>query len=220
MMGTMAMRQPENWLYEIWQKGQDSPCYVMVPNAKDLVKSHLMIAVREEVEVLKEKISELMDKINQLEVENTLLKANISQETLQQLQMQTQLQIAGSGQTAGNNMITAPPQPPSSTAAAVVTAPGTATTVTAQNVAANNTANANNQVVPNTISNSNGSAATAEGSGSATPTAAAAPSAENPNIANSSQANNANNAGDANNASNGTATGSVVTAGSTNGPMS
>lgn len=34
MMGTMAMRQPENWLYEIWQKGQDSPCYVMVPNAK------------------------------------------------------------------------------------------------------------------------------------------------------------------------------------------
>lgn len=34
MMGTMSMRQPENWLYEIWQKGQDSPCYVMVPNAK------------------------------------------------------------------------------------------------------------------------------------------------------------------------------------------
>lgn len=34
MLGTMAMRQPENWLYEIWQKGYDSPCYVMVPNAK------------------------------------------------------------------------------------------------------------------------------------------------------------------------------------------
>ncbi|GBP97153.1 hypothetical protein EVAR_69515_1 [Eumeta japonica] len=46
-------------------------------SGRDLVKSHLMIAVREEVEVLKEKISELMDKINQLEVENTILKANM-----------------------------------------------------------------------------------------------------------------------------------------------
>jgi TSC-22/dip/bun family len=44
-----------------------------------------MFAVREEVEVLKEKISELMDRINQLEVENTILKANASQETLSQL---------------------------------------------------------------------------------------------------------------------------------------
>lgn len=52
---------------------------------QDLVKSHLMFAVREEVEVLKEKISELMDRINQLEVENTILKANASQETLTKL---------------------------------------------------------------------------------------------------------------------------------------
>lgn len=44
-----------------------------------------MFAVREEVEVLKEKIAELMDRINQLEVENTILKANASQETLTQL---------------------------------------------------------------------------------------------------------------------------------------
>jgi TSC-22/dip/bun family len=44
-----------------------------------------MFAVREEVEVLKEKINELMDRINQLEVENTILKANASQETLSQL---------------------------------------------------------------------------------------------------------------------------------------
>src|SRR5690349_15138491 len=44
-----------------------------------------MFAVREEVEVLKEKIAELMDRINQLEVENTILKANASQETLSQL---------------------------------------------------------------------------------------------------------------------------------------
>jgi regulator of replication initiation timing len=56
-----------------------------IEQAMDLVKSHLMFAVREEVEVLKEKIAELMDRINQLEVENTILKANASQETLSQL---------------------------------------------------------------------------------------------------------------------------------------
>lgn len=44
-----------------------------------------MFAVREEVEVLKEKIAELMDKINQLEFENTILKANATQETLAQI---------------------------------------------------------------------------------------------------------------------------------------
>lgn len=44
-----------------------------------------MFAVREEVEVLKEKIAELMDRINQLEVENTILRANASQETLSQI---------------------------------------------------------------------------------------------------------------------------------------
>lgn len=44
-----------------------------------------MFAVREEVEVLKEKIAELMDRINQLEMENSVLKANASQETLAQL---------------------------------------------------------------------------------------------------------------------------------------
>jgi TSC-22/dip/bun family len=48
-----------------------------------------MFAVREEVEVLKEKIAELMDRINQLEVENTILKANASQETLLQLSTAT-----------------------------------------------------------------------------------------------------------------------------------
>ncbi|KAK3920850.1 Protein bunched, class 2/F/G isoform [Frankliniella fusca] len=52
---------------------------------QDLVKSHLMFAVREEVEVLKDKIAELMDRINQLEIENSILKANATQETLEQL---------------------------------------------------------------------------------------------------------------------------------------
>lgn len=41
-----------------------------------------MFAVREEVEVLKEKIAELMDRISQLEFENTILKQNATQETL------------------------------------------------------------------------------------------------------------------------------------------
>lgn len=52
---------------------------------QDLVKSHLMFAVREEVEVLKERIAELMERINQLEVENTYLRAHASQDTLAQL---------------------------------------------------------------------------------------------------------------------------------------
>lgn len=56
-----------------------------IEQAMDLVKSHLMFAVREEVEVLKEKISELMDRINQLEVENSILKANATPDVLQQL---------------------------------------------------------------------------------------------------------------------------------------
>lgn len=56
-----------------------------IEQAMDLVKSHLMFAVREEVEVLKERIAELMERINQLELENTILKQHASQETLAQL---------------------------------------------------------------------------------------------------------------------------------------
>lgn len=56
-----------------------------IEQAMDLVKSHLMFAVREEVEVLKEKIAELMDRINQLEAENAILKAHATPETLAQL---------------------------------------------------------------------------------------------------------------------------------------
>ncbi|XP_013771896.2 TSC22 domain family protein 1-like [Limulus polyphemus] len=56
-----------------------------IEQAMDLVKSHLMFAVREEVDVLKEKIGELLEKISQLEYENGILKANASQETLSKL---------------------------------------------------------------------------------------------------------------------------------------
>ncbi|KAL1501012.1 hypothetical protein ABEB36_006418 [Hypothenemus hampei] len=48
-----------------------------IEQAMDLVKSHLMYTVREEVEVLKEKIAELMEKIQQLETENNYLRAQI-----------------------------------------------------------------------------------------------------------------------------------------------
>lgn len=57
-----------------------------IEQAMDLVKSHLMFAVREEVEVLKEKITELMERISQLEYENTVLRQYATQEALQQIQ--------------------------------------------------------------------------------------------------------------------------------------
>ncbi|KAF9423234.1 hypothetical protein HW555_001303 [Spodoptera exigua] len=81
----VVQKPRDGCLYEIRQKGQKDTCYVVVPNPKDLVKSHLMFAVREEVEVLKERIAELMERINQLEVENTYLRAHASQDTLAQL---------------------------------------------------------------------------------------------------------------------------------------
>lgn len=58
-----------------------------------------MFAVREEVEVLKEKIAELMDRINQLEVENSILKQHATQETLAQLGGNTTQQGNKSQQT-------------------------------------------------------------------------------------------------------------------------
>ncbi|XP_065169137.1 TSC22 domain family protein 1 isoform X2 [Atheta coriaria] len=48
-----------------------------IEQAMDLVKSHLMYTVREEVEVLKEKIVELMERIQQLETENAYLKQQV-----------------------------------------------------------------------------------------------------------------------------------------------
>lgn len=56
-----------------------------IEQAMDLVKSHLMFAVREEVEVLKEQIKELTEKNNQLEYENTILRTSASPDTLSKL---------------------------------------------------------------------------------------------------------------------------------------
>lgn len=62
-----------------------------------------MFAVREEVEVLKEKIAELMDRINQLELENTILKANASQDTLIQLSAMVATPAMQSAKSLPNN---------------------------------------------------------------------------------------------------------------------
>ncbi|KAI5613482.1 TSC22 domain family protein 1 isoform 3, partial [Silurus asotus] len=59
-----------------------------IEQAMDLVKSHLMYAVREEVEVLKEQIKELIERNSQLEQENHLLKNLASPEQLAQFKAQ------------------------------------------------------------------------------------------------------------------------------------
>ncbi|XP_070711606.1 TSC22 domain family protein 1 isoform X1 [Pempheris klunzingeri] len=68
-----------------------------IEQAMDLVKSHLMYAVREEVEVLKEQIKELIERNTQLEQENNLLKNLASPE--QMAQFQAQVQTGGSPTT-------------------------------------------------------------------------------------------------------------------------
>ncbi|XP_007909948.1 TSC22 domain family protein 1-like [Callorhinchus milii] len=55
-----------------------------IEQAMDLVKIHLMVAVREEVEVLKEQIKDLVEKNSQLEQENSLLKQLFSSESCTQ----------------------------------------------------------------------------------------------------------------------------------------
>ncbi|XP_042350187.1 TSC22 domain family protein 1-like [Plectropomus leopardus] len=81
-----------------------------IEQAMDLVKSHLMYAVREEVEVLKEQIKELIDRNSQLEQENTLLKTLASPEQMAQFQAQVQTGSPPAPSTA------ATPGPPSAAA--------------------------------------------------------------------------------------------------------
>ncbi|XP_034041762.1 TSC22 domain family protein 1-like isoform X1 [Thalassophryne amazonica] len=77
-----------------------------IEQAMDLVKSHLMYAVREEVEVLKEQIKELIERNSQLEQENTLLKTLASPEQMAQFQAQVQ---TGSPPAAPTAPTSAPP---------------------------------------------------------------------------------------------------------------
>lgn len=65
---------------------------VLIPDffpVQDLVKSHLMYAVREEVEVLKEQIKELCERNSVLERENAVLKSLANSEQLSQLSAHT-----------------------------------------------------------------------------------------------------------------------------------
>lgn len=59
-----------------------------IEQAMDLVKSHLLYAVREEVEVLKEHIKELVERNSLLERENAMLKSLANSEQLNQLSSQ------------------------------------------------------------------------------------------------------------------------------------
>ncbi|KAJ1527997.1 hypothetical protein ONE63_007925 [Megalurothrips usitatus] len=86
-----------------------------IEQAMDLVKSHLMFAVREEVEVLKEKIAELMDRISQLELENSILKAHATQETLAQLNSSSGSNIQPQGQQGSVSQGQSQQTPPQST---------------------------------------------------------------------------------------------------------
>jgi len=56
-----------------------------IEQAMDLVKSHLMSAVRSEVEELRDKISKLEDTVNHLSRENEVLRANVNPEVLASL---------------------------------------------------------------------------------------------------------------------------------------
>ncbi|XP_075055844.1 TSC22 domain family protein 1 isoform X4 [Mixophyes fleayi] len=85
-----------------------------IEQAMDLVKSHLMYAVREEVEVLKEQIKELIEKNSQLEQENSLLKTLASPEQLAQFQAQLQ---SGSPPSSTSSSSSSSSQPAASTPA-------------------------------------------------------------------------------------------------------
>uniref|UniRef100_A0A6I8MYL9 TSC22 domain family member 2 n=1 Tax=Ornithorhynchus anatinus TaxID=9258 RepID=A0A6I8MYL9_ORNAN len=79
-----------------------------IEQAMDLVKSHLMYAVREEVEVLKEQIKELIERNSLLERENALLKSLSNNDQLSQLSTQQ----ANPGSTSQPQTVIAQPLQP------------------------------------------------------------------------------------------------------------
>ncbi|XP_030350884.1 TSC22 domain family protein 2 isoform X2 [Strigops habroptila] len=79
-----------------------------IEQAMDLVKSHLMYAVREEVEVLKEQIKELVERNSLLERENALLKSLSNNDQLSQLSTQ---QANPSSTSQAQTVIAQPLQP-------------------------------------------------------------------------------------------------------------
>ncbi|XP_051555244.1 TSC22 domain family protein 2-like isoform X2 [Myxocyprinus asiaticus] len=81
-----------------------------IEQAMDLVKSHLMYAVREEVEVLKEQIKELIERNSVLEQENAVLKSLANSEQLSQLSVQSSSNPSSAPSQLGPSMAQ-PPQP-------------------------------------------------------------------------------------------------------------
>ena len=72
-----------------------------------------MFAVREEVEVLKEQIKELIEKNSQLEMEVSILKASATPETLTKLNASTSQPTQASASAASANSQSSVTQPPS-----------------------------------------------------------------------------------------------------------
>ncbi|XP_051555838.1 TSC22 domain family protein 2-like isoform X2 [Myxocyprinus asiaticus] len=81
-----------------------------IEQAMDLVKSHLMYAVREEVEVLKEQIKELFERNSVLERENAVLKSLANSEQLSQLSIQSSSNPSSAPSQLGPSTAQ-PPQP-------------------------------------------------------------------------------------------------------------
>lgn len=86
--------------------------FLLASSQKDLVKSHLMFAVREEMDVLKERICELTEKNSRLERENKIFRANATPETIQlvdQFNQQAQLQPRQSSPSQAQLTASLPP---------------------------------------------------------------------------------------------------------------
>jgi len=80
-----------------------------IEQAMDLVKSHLMSAVRSEVEELRDKISKLEDTVTILSRENEILRANVNPEILASLTGNRNL--VGGGMNSISNVPCQPPDP-------------------------------------------------------------------------------------------------------------
>nr|XP_029136376.1 TSC22 domain family protein 2-like isoform X1 [Labrus bergylta] len=125
-------RNPSKAFYQVFQSGsrlRDSKAHSdrasgtnvaaidnKIEQAMDLVKSHLMYAVREEVEVLKEQIKELYERNSVLERENAVLKSLANSEQLSQLPSQSAASTTppqqGLSQPPPQAQAQAQPQPP------------------------------------------------------------------------------------------------------------
>merc|ERR1719342_1565580 len=80
-----------------------------IEQAMDLVKSHLMSAVRSEVEELRDKISKLEDTVTILSRENEILRANVNPEILASLTGNRNL--VGGGMNSISSVPCQPPDP-------------------------------------------------------------------------------------------------------------